>query len=177
MALVSAEADKAAVAKVVGESFIVRKVAKNSNLLDVDYASLKPVTPEMVADLSKFGPNIMRLNLRHAGVTDAEVKTFASFTNLRLLRLEANPITDAGAKDIATLKAMTYLNLTNTKVTDAGFDAISALPNLRRMYVWGTTITPTAVDKVKASRKDMLLYAGLTPKDVPVETKVMAPTN
>ena len=174
---VVAEADKAAVAKVVGESFIVRKVAKNSNLVDVDYASLKPVTPEMVADLSKFGPNIMRLNLRHAGMTDAEVKTIASFTNLRTLRLEANPITDAGAKDIATLKAMTYLNLTNTKVTDAGFDALSALPNLHRMYVWGTTITPTAVSKVKAERKDMLLYAGLTPKDVPIETKVMQPTN
>jgi hypothetical protein len=45
------------------------------------------------------------------------------------------------------------------------------------MYVWGTTITPTAVEKVKATRKDMLLYAGLTPKDVPVETKVMSPTN
>ena len=172
-----AEADKAAVAKVVSESFIVRKVAKNSNLVDVDYASLKPVTPEMVADLTKLGPNILRLNLRHAGVTDAEVKTISGFTNLRILRLEENPITDAGAKDIATLKAMTYLNLTNTKVTDAGFDAIASLPKLQRMYVWGTPVTPAAVDKVKASRKDVLLYAGLTPKDVPKETKVMQPTN
>jgi hypothetical protein len=174
---VVAEADKAAVAKAISDNFIVRKVDKNSNLVDVDYASLKPVTPEMIADLTKLAPNIMRLNMRHAGVTDAEVKTISTFTNLRTLRLEANPITDAGAKDIGALKAMTYLNLTNTKVTDAGFDSLSALPNLRRMYVWGTTITPTAVDKVKASRKDMLLYAGLTPKDVPIETKVMQPTN
>ena len=45
------------------------------------------------------------------------------------------------------------------------------------MYVWGTTITPTAVDKVKAERKDMILYAGLTAKDVKPETKVMSPTN
>jgi mono/diheme cytochrome c family protein len=172
-----AEADKAAVAKVVAEGFIVRKVARNSNLVDVDYTSPKAVTPEIMADLAKLGPNILRLNLRHAGVTDAEVKTIAGFSNLRQLRLEENAVTDAGAKDIATLKEVTYLNLTNTKVTDAGFDAVSSLPKLRRMYVWGTTVTPTAVDKVKAERKDMILYAGLTPKDVPVETKVMQPTN
>ncbi len=172
-----AEADKAAVAKAISDNFIVRKVAKNSNLLDVDYAALKPVTPEMVADLTKFAPNIMRLNMRHAGVTDAEVKIIATFKNLRDLRLEKNDVTDAAAKDIATLKDLTYLNLTNTKVTDAGFEALSSLPNLHRMYVWGTPVTTTAVDKVKASRKDMILYAGLTPKDVPVETKVMQPTN
>jgi len=174
---VVAAADPAVVAKVVSENFIVRKVAKNSNLVDVDYAALKPVTPEMMADLAKLGPNILRLNLRHAGVTDAEVKTIAGFTNLRQLRLEENAVTDAGAKDIATLKEVTYLNLTNTKVTDTGFDAVTSLPKLRRFYVWGTTITPGAVDKVKATRKDMLLYAGLTAKDVPVETKVMQPTN
>ena len=171
------EADKAAVAKLVGEGFIVRKVDKSSNLLDVDYTAAKPVTPELVGDVAKIGPNVLRLNLRHAGVTDAEVKTIASFTHLRHLRLEHNDVTDAAAKDIATLKDLTYVNLTNTKVTDAGFDAISQLPNLQRLYVWSTAITPAAVDKVKASRKDMILYAGLTPKDVPVETKTMTPTN
>jgi hypothetical protein len=171
------EADKAAIAKVVSEGFIVRKVDKASNLVDVDYISPKPVTPEVLADLAKLGPNILRLNLRHAGVTDAEIKTIATFSNLRQLRLEENAITDASAKDIAGLKEIVYLNLTNTKVTDAGFDQLSSLPKLRRMYVWGTTITPTAVDKVKAERKDMILYAGLTAKDVKPETKVMAPTN
>ncbi|MGZ3274838.1 MAG: c-type cytochrome domain-containing protein [Caulobacteraceae bacterium] len=171
------EADKAAVAKLVSEGFIVRKVARNSNLVDIDYILPKPVTPEAIADLAKLGPNILRLNLRRAGVTDAEIKTIAGFTNLRQLRLEENPITDASAKDIAGLKEITYLNLTNTKVTDSGFDQVSSLPKLRRMYVWGTTITPAAVDKVKATRKDMILYAGLTAKDVKPETKVMSPTN
>jgi hypothetical protein len=174
---VAPEADKATIAKVVAEGFIVRKVDKNSNLVDVDYISPKPVTPEVMADLAKLGPNILRLNLRHAGITDTEIKTIAGFSNLRHLRLEANAITDAGAKDIAGLKDLTYVNLTNTKITDAGFDQVSSLPKLRRMYVWGTTITPGAVDKVKATRKDMILYAGLTAKDVKPETKVMTPTN
>jgi hypothetical protein len=172
-----AAADKAAVAKVVDEGFIVRKVDKASNMVDVDYTSPKPVTPEMIADLGKFGPNILRLNLRHAGVTDAMVKSIAGFKNLRHLRLERNDVTDAAAKDIATLKDLTYVNLTNTKVTDAGLQTVSELPKLQRLYVWSSAITPAAVDKVKAARKDMILYAGLTAKDVPVETKVLAPAN
>jgi hypothetical protein len=172
-----AEADKAAVAKVVEKGFIVRKVAKGSNLVDVDYVSANPVTPEMITDLASFGPNILRLNLRHAGVTDAQVSTIASFSNLRRLRLEENAITDAAAADIAGLKNLTYLNLTNTKVTDAGLDRLSTLPKLSRIYVWGTTITSAAVDKVRAACKDVTVYAGLTAKDVPVETKVMTPAN
>jgi len=172
-----AEADKAAVAKVVEAGCIVRKVAKGSNLVDVDYVSANPVTPEMINDLASFGPNILRLNLRHAGVTDAEVTTIAGFSNLRRLRLEENVVTDAAATDIAGLKNLTYLNLTNTKVTDAGLDRLSTLPKLSRIYVWGTTITPAAVDKVKAACKDVTVYAGLTAKDVPVETKIMAPAN
>lgn len=172
-----AEADPAAVAKVVEAGFIVRKVAKGSKLVDVDYVSANPVTPGMIDDLARFGPNILRLNLRHAGVTDAEVNTIAGFSNLRRLRLEGNAITDAGAKDIADLKNLTYLNLTNTNVTDAGLDQVSTLPKLSRIYVWGTTITPAAVDKVRASCKDVTIYAGLTATDVPVEAKIMTPAN
>jgi hypothetical protein len=172
-----AEADKAAVGKVIEEGFIVRKVAKGSNLVDVDYVSANPVTPDVINDLASLGPNILRLNLRHAGITDAEVKTIAGFSNLRRLRLEENAITDAAATDIAGLKNLTYLNLTNTKVTDAGLDRLSTLPKLSRIYVWGTTITSAAVDKVKASCRDVTVYAGLTAKDVAVETKIMTPEN
>ena len=171
------EAAKAAVAKVVEEGFIVRKVAKGSNLVDVDYVSARPVTPDMITDLASFGPNILRLNLRRAGVTDAEVKTIAGFSNLRRLRLEENAISDTAATDIAGLKNLTYLNLTNTNVTDAGLDQVSTLPKLSRVYVWGTTVTPEAVDKVKATCKDLTVYLGLTAKDIPTEIKVVAPAN
>jgi hypothetical protein len=172
-----AEADAAAVAKAVSKGFIVRKVAKGFDLVDVDYVSAKPVTPDMIEDLARFAPNILRLNLRHAGVTDAEVKIIAGFSNLRRLRLEENAITDAAAGEIAGLQNLTYLNLTNTKVTDAGFAQVSTLPKLSRVYVWGTTITAGAVAKVKAARGDIILYTGLTPADVPVETKIVTPVN
>jgi len=170
-------ADPAQIKKLEGDGFILRKLNKGSNLLVVDYVSPKPTTPEALADLAKLGPQLIDLNLRHAGITDAEVHTIAGFTHLRRLRLEENAVTDAAAKDIATLKDLTYVNLTNTKVTDAGLDAIVTLPRLEDLYVWGTAVTPAAVDKAKAGRKDVTFYAGLTAKDVKVETKVMQPTN
>jgi hypothetical protein len=171
------EADKAAVARAVEEGFVVRKVANGSNLVDVGYVSANRVTPDMINDLASFGPNILRLNLRHAGVTDLEVKTIAGFSNLRHLRLEENAITDTAAADIAGLKNLTYLNLTNTKVTDAGLDQVSTLPKLSRIYAWGTQITPEAVDKVKATCKDLTVDLGLAAKDVPAETTIVAPAN
>jgi cytochrome b561 len=170
-------ADPVQIKKLEGEGFILRKLNKASNLLVVDYVSPKPTTPEALADLAKLGPQLVDLNLRHAGVTDAEVHAIAGFSHLRRLRLEENAITDAGAKDVATLKDLTYLNLTNTKITDVGFAQVAALPRLEEFYVWGTTVSQGAIDKMKAERKGVILYAGLTAKDVKVETKVMQPTN
>ena len=170
-------ADEAQIKKLEGEGFILRKLVKSSNLLVADYVSPKATTPEAIADLAKLGPQLVELNLRHAGVTDAEVHTIGGFSHLRRLRLEENAITDAGAKEIAGLKDLTYVNLTNTKVTDAGFAQIAALPNLREFYVWGAPVTQPAIDKVQAEHKGVTLYAGLTAKDVKPETKVMQPTN
>jgi cytochrome b561 len=170
-------ADPVQIKKLEGEGFILRKLLKSSNLLVAEYVAPKPTTPEAIADLAKLGPQLIDVNLRHAGVTDAEVHVIAGFSHLRRLRLEENAITDAGARDIAGLKDLTYLNLTNTKITDAGFAAIAVLPNLRELYVWGAPVTQPAIDKVKDERKGVTLYAGLTAKDVKPETKVMQPTN
>lgn len=169
--------DKAQIKKLEGLGFILRPLIKGSNLLVADYVAPRPTTPDAIAELAKLGPQLIDLNLRHAGVTDAEVKTIAGFSHLRRLRLEANEISDGAAKDIANLKDLTYLNLTNTKVTDAGFAQVAALPNLQDLYIWGTAVTPGAIDKVKAERKGVTLHAGLTAKDVKPETKVMTPTN
>ncbi len=170
-------ADPAQIKTLEGEGFILRKLNKGSNLLVVDYVSPKPITPEAVANLAKLGTQLIDLNLRHAGITDAEVRTISGFSRLRRLRLEENAVTDAAAKDIANLKDLTYLNLTNTKITDAGFAAVATLPALEDLYVWGTGVSPAAIDKVRAERKGVTLYAGLSAKDVKPETKVMTPTN
>src|SRR6185369_12440453 len=68
------QADVNTVARVVAEGFIVRKISQGSNLLDVDYTSPRAVTPEIMADLARLAPNILRLNLHRSGITDADIK-------------------------------------------------------------------------------------------------------
>lgn len=170
-----APADEAVVDAVVANGFIVRRVSQDSNLLDVDYASARPLTAEAMADLAKLAPHILRLNLRDAGVGDAEVKIIAGFANLRQLRLEQNEITDAGAADIAKLASLTTLNLTGTQVTDKGFGELARLPNLEILYVWATPVTAAAVKSVALERKDLRVVAGLRPSDVPPPEKVVPP--
>lgn len=169
------KADDNAVARVVAEGFIVRNVFKGSNLLDVDYTAPTPVTPKIMADLAGLAPNVLRLNLRRAGITDADIKTLLTFKNLRHLRVEQNEITDAGARDLATLTQLTSLNLTNTRVTDAGFEAVAALPELETLYVWGTPVTRAAVKKAKAAHTTLRIETGLNASEVPAAGKVVPP--
>lgn len=168
-------ADDAAIAKLVAEGFIIRKVSQDSNLLTVDYASPKPLTPESLADLANLAPNILQLNLRAAGITDAGAKIIGTFVNLRQLRLEKNDITDEGAKSLASLTSLTSLNLTGTRITDEGFGELARLANLDTLYVWATKVTPAALKKVGAGRKDLRVVAGLKAGDVPRPEKVVPP--
>lgn len=168
-------ADDAAIAKAVAGGFVVRRASQDSNLLIVDHASPKPLTPEALADLASLAPNILHLNLRGAGLTDAGMKVIATFTNLRQLRLEKNDITDEGAKALASLTSLTSLNLAGTRITDQGFGELARLANLETLYVWATKVTPAAVKSVANRRKDLRVVAGLRAGDVPRPEKVVPP--
>ena len=53
--------------------------------LPIYYVSARQVTPDMINDLASLGPNILRLNLRHAGITDAEVAFLNALAEIRNL--------------------------------------------------------------------------------------------
>jgi cytochrome b561 len=175
---VVAPADKAALDKVVADGFIVRKAKATSNLLVADYIAPTPLTDAAVADLARLGPQLLELNLRHAGAIDVQVRAIVKASaHLDTLRLEDNPVTDAVAGDIAALKSLAYLNIDSTKITDTGFAVLAQIPSLRRLHLWASAVTPQAVARVRSARKDLVLDVGLTAKDVPPNTKVVEPAN
>jgi len=169
--------DAAAVKALESTGFIVRPVAADSNLLDVDFTVVRDIGPADFANLKKIGPQILRLNLRRSGVTDAQLKELAAFPNLRHLRMEGTPVTDAGLPALAALKALNNLSLAQTKVTDAGLATLATLPNLHRVYVWSTGVTAAGVAKLKAAKPDLVVYAGLTRADVPPPGPLVQPVN
>jgi len=169
--------DAAAVKALEGAGFIVRPVAADSNLLDVDYTLTRVLGPADFANLKKLGSQVLRLNLHRSGITDGQLKELASYPNLRHLRLDNTPVTDAGLPTLAALKALNNLSLAQTKVTDAGLDTIAAFPNLRRAYVWSTGVTAAGVAKVKSAKPNLVVYAGVTRADVPPPGPLVQPVN
>jgi cytochrome b561 len=169
--------DAAAIKALESTGFIVRPVAADSNLLDVDFTVKRTIGDADLANLKKIGAQILRLNLHWSGLTDAQLKTVAGFPNLRRLRLDYTNVTDAGLPALAGLKALNNVSLTNTKVSDGGVASLTALPKLRRVYVWGSGVTPAGVKSLKAAKADLSVDGGLTRADVPAPGPLMQPVN
>jgi hypothetical protein len=95
--------------------------------------------------------NIAHLDLARTAITDASLKTVASFPRLVRLDLRQTKVTDKGVQELAESKNLAFLNLYGTEVTDAAIPALSSLKTLRHVYLWETKVTDAGVAKLKAA--------------------------
>jgi uncharacterized membrane protein/mono/diheme cytochrome c family protein len=170
-------ADVAALDDLERKGFAVRAIAVGSPLLQVDYTANRPLTDEGIAALGKIAQQIRILNLREAGLTDAQLKPFARFENLAQLRLELNPVTDAGLAALSGLGKLEYLNLYGTHITNASLKPLGALPRLRELFVWETAVTPAAVEEFRRAHAQVRVTQGFDPKSFPEGPKVIPVVN
>lgn len=84
---------------------------------------------------------IAQLDLGRTAVTDAGLKTLATFPRLASLDLRQTQITDAGLAHLAAATHLRTLNLYGTSVTDAGLKHLYALKGLRNVYLWQSKAT------------------------------------
>jgi hypothetical protein len=168
-------ADANTIAELESAGFIIRPVAETSNLLDVSYSLPRPVADADLAKAATLSQQIFRLNLRSAGVTDAQLDLIASLQVLSHLRLENNPITDAGVSRLTVLKSLSYLNLFGTRISDRGLASLGSLENLRAVYVWQTAVTDAGVTAFRASHPGVLVNTGVKPGDIVKETEILLP--
>ena len=138
-------ADPAVVLQLESQGFVVRPIATGIPLVDVDFNAAHPVSEAQIALLAKIGPQLRGLNLRAAGIHDAQLRVVGGFANLSRLRIEQNDITDTGIAHLYGLRKLIYLNLVGTRVTDTGLAALAQMPSLRKVFVWGTTVTAARV--------------------------------
>ena len=93
-----------------------------------------------------FGPHptgslIVDAELARTKITDAGLKTLATFFNLRAVDLAHTPVTSAGVPILARLSRLESLNLTATAVDDAGVAALRRKQTLKRLYLFETKCT------------------------------------
>jgi uncharacterized membrane protein len=94
-----------------------------------------------VARLKVIGMLIVDAELARTKVTDAGLKTLATFSNLRVLDLAHTAVTSAGVPILARLGRLESLNLTATVVDDAGVAALRRKQTLKRLYLFETKCT------------------------------------
>jgi hypothetical protein len=159
------------------KGFVVRAIAAGSPLVQVDYTANRPVTDDDLAVLAKLSRQTYTLNLRNAGVSDAQLATLARFENLVALRLELNPIGNAGLEHLKPLSKLAYLNLFGTQVSDAGLATLAGMPALREVFLWQTTVTPTALADFRQAHAGVHIVGGFDPKTFPEGPKVIPVIN
>ena len=155
-----APADPAAIAALEAAGFTVRPIAEASHLLDVDFTARRTLEDADLVALAALGPQIRALNLRDAGVTDAQLEMVAGFEHLARLRLELNPVTDAGIGRLTALGELETLNLYGAEVTDGVFAALAGLERLERVYLWGSGVSADGIDAFRAQRPDITVVGG-----------------
>ena len=104
-----------------------------------------------VAALGPIKENIAHLDLARTAVTDAALKTAATFPRLTRLDLRKTAIGDAGLEALTACKHLGYLNLFGTNVTDAGLASLAGIKSLRNVYLYETKVTDAGVAKLKAA--------------------------
>src|SRR5580658_5653086 len=94
-----------------------------------------------IARLKVIGMLIVDAELARTKVTDAGLKTLATFSNLRAVDLAHTAVTSAGVPVLARLSRLESLNLTATVVDDAGVAALRHKQTLKRLYLFETKCT------------------------------------
>ena len=112
------------------DGLILRTVSAPERLDDVAIARLKVI-----------GNLIVDAELARTKVTDAGLKTLATFSNLRAVDLAHTAVTSVGVPILARLSHLESLNLTATAVDDAGVAALRRKQSLKRLYLFETKCT------------------------------------
>ena len=94
-----------------------------------------------IARLKVIGMLIVDAELARTKITDAGLKTLATFPNLRAVDLAHTAVTSAGVPALARLSHLESLNLTATAVDDAGVAPLRRKQTLKRLYLFETKCT------------------------------------
>ncbi|MFZ4765171.1 MAG: c-type cytochrome domain-containing protein [Roseimicrobium sp.] len=121
-------------------------------LVRVDFLTgVSKCTDESLAALTPVQQNIAHLDLARTAITDAALKTAATFPRLTRLDLRKTKITDTGLQALAACKNLNYINLFGTEVSDAGLTALGKVKTLRNVYLFETKVTEAGVAKLRAA--------------------------
>lgn len=159
-------ADESTIRNLNTDFRVVHPLALHSPALAVDFYNAAAFKSEHLQELKAIREQIVHLNLNKMPVQDADLKTLATFPNLRKLNLAATQITGAAIGDLKNLKYLQQLSLSDTRVKAADLDVLHNLSGLSVLYLWNTGIAESEIPELQKSFPNVRFETGFTGKDV-----------
>ena len=131
-------AQAAELARTLGVKLAPRSRAATDGLVLRTASAPAQCTDALLAKLAPVADLIVEAELARTKITDAGLRSVATWTNLQRLDLARTAVTSAGVAALAPLAKLEAINLTDTKVDDRGVAALKALPALKRIWTFGT---------------------------------------
>lgn len=94
-------------------------------------------------------PNLRRIDLADAVITDDDLVSLKNLQDLQDLDLQGTGISDAGLERLNGLKSLRRLSLRGTRVTDAGLQHLRQLLNLQELSLIDTQVSGEAADELR----------------------------
>jgi YHS domain-containing protein/mono/diheme cytochrome c family protein len=161
-AIVVAAADPHAIATLEGALVHVERLARDSNLLWVDFAAVAASTDDALAArlLEPVRAQVAELSLARSAVGDATLATLARMPNLRRLDLRGTKVTSAGLVALAADAHLEDLVLAQTSLSDAAVEPLLAMRALKRVHLWNAGLSTDAVARLRRERPSLHVDAG-----------------
>jgi len=144
-----AAADASVIKKLNNDYRAVYPLALNSPALGVDFFGAAAFRSEHLQDLQAVREQVVSLNLSRMPIGDEDLKTVASFSNLRKLDLSNTQVTGATLGDLKNLKHLRSLSLSGISFKINDLDALRELPELSALYLWNTSATAADLENLR----------------------------
>ncbi|MBO9595973.1 MAG: chitobiase/beta-hexosaminidase C-terminal domain-containing protein [Niabella sp.] len=128
---------------------VVTPLATGSPALAVNFYGSSRFQPEQLKELEKIKDNIVSLQLAKMPVTDADLQTIGTFSNLRTLNLAFTAIKGEGLRHLVRLQHLKQLSLSGTGVRPEQLYVLAPLQQLRSVQIWNTAFTENDLGPLK----------------------------
>jgi YHS domain-containing protein len=157
-----AAADPKAIGMLQSELVHVERLARDSNLLWVDFAAIAARTDDALVTrlLEPVCAQVAELSLARCAISDAALAITARMPNLRRLDLRGTKVTSSGLRVLAGSPHMEELVLVQTSLTDAAVEPLLALHAMKRVYLWNAGLSAAAVARLRSERPSLHVDAG-----------------
>lgn len=141
---------------------VIAPVAAKSPALAVNFFNRHVFTSASLADLRKIGKQVVALDLNRMPVKDEDLKTIASFENLKKLNLNFTDITGGGLKHLAPLASLEELSLSGTKISASDVANLAPLKSLTSLYLWQTDIGENDMKAIREQLPGVAIEMGFS---------------